>query len=113
MTARCTSDAPSSLPRFVDGFHHVGRAMLDEAFPPPESRAFGRHGDAAALNLPSDLVARPDIEHVPYFLRHSRLSLARDGGGRHRFAAYLVTPLATVGMLHDLPLLARLFARKS
>src|SRR4051794_31886305 len=74
-TTRCTSDAPSSLARFVDGFHHVSGSVLDEAFPPPEGRAFGGNGDSTAADFPGDLVAGADVERVAYFLRYGRLSL--------------------------------------
>src|SRR5215212_5660398 len=92
-TTRCTSDASSALAGFVDGFHDVGRAVLDEAFPSPERRAFGADRDAAAVDFPCDFVAGADVERVAYFLRHGRLSLAGDGGGGHRLSPYLMLPM--------------------
>src|SRR6185436_11687310 len=82
-----TSDASSGFPRFVHSLHRVVRAVLDEAFPPPESRSFSGDGDAPAVDLPRDLVAGANVEGVADFLRHGRLSLAGDRRARHRRAS--------------------------
>src|SRR6266705_1773488 len=93
---RCTSDAPSPFTCFVNGLHHVRRAVLDEAFPPPERRTFGCDRDAPAVDFPSELVAGTDVERVADFLRHGRLPLASDGGDRHRDAPYeILSPVRT------------------
>src|SRR5436309_9425049 len=61
-----TSDAPSRLASFGDGGQRV-RAVFDEASQRVERRAFGGDGDAAAFDLPRQLVAGIDVENVANF----------------------------------------------
>src|SRR5260221_2105362 len=82
-TALRTSDASSGLPRFGDGLRHVGEAVLDHALPAVESRPFGRNGDAAAADFPSQFVTGVEVECIADFLRDRRPALAGDGRGGH------------------------------
>src|SRR5437763_3835519 len=87
-TTRCTSDAPSPFARFVNGFHHVARAVLHITFPSEERRPLGGDGDPSAADLPRELVAGREVERFAHFLRHGRLSLAGHGGCGHAVSPY-------------------------
>src|ERR1051326_2116631 len=82
-TTRCMSDAPSSFASFVNGLHHVIRAVLDEAYPPPERWPLGRDLDTATFHLPHQFVAGFEVECVAYLFRYGGLALTGHRGVRH------------------------------
>src|SRR5215210_5078971 len=90
MTTLRKSDAPSTLPRFLDRLDGVVGAALDGTFPTPQTSALGRDGDAATVYFPRQLGAGTQVQRIADFLRNGGLTFAGDGRGRHAVSPYQI-----------------------